>query len=185
MSPHPLPRALHAPCAAGHHGPGRATRRALGRAQARGFGAVVAIVILVLLASLAAAITRLTWTQQSNSASDLASARALQAASAGMEWGMYQALNASGSWQGCTNSSQTLDLRTSLGVWVTVTCTANGTPYVEGATTTGGDRQVRVYQIDAVACNGATGCPDNSRSALQTYVERRRQAIVTDRLTSE
>lgn len=168
----------------------QALRRHRSLRPARGFGAVAAIIILVLLASLAAAIVRLSWTQQINSASDLAGANALQAAGAGVEWGMYQALVTGGSFNACSNSSQTLDLRSTMGVWVTVTC--NSTSYVEGAevdplgtAAEGKARQVRTYVIDAVACNGTATCPDNTKSSSLLYVERRRQAIVTDKPASE
>jgi MSHA biogenesis protein MshP len=151
----------------------------------RGMGAVAAIVILVMLSALAAAIVRLTWVQQLTAASELSSAKALQAAGAGVEWGMFQALTTGGSWVGCTNSSQTLDLRATMGVWVTVKCNAQATPYLEGQDATGTPREVRVYQIEAVACNGATSCPDDGMSASPIYVERKRQATVTDKLTSQ
>lgn len=150
---------------------------------ARGFGAVAAIIILVLLAALAAAIVRLSWTQHINAASDLAGANALQAAGAGVEWGMYQALVTGGSFNGCTNSSQTLDLRSTMGVWVTVTC--NSSAYVEGAAADGSTRQLRTYVIDATACNGVASCPDNAQASSPLYVERRRQAIVTDKVTTD
>ncbi len=58
-----------------------------------GFGAIAAIMILVMLAALAAALTRLGSTQQLTSAQDTLSARAWQAAKAGNEWGLYQALH--------------------------------------------------------------------------------------------
>jgi MSHA biogenesis protein MshP len=161
----------------------QALRRHRALRPARGFGAVAAIIILVLLAALAAAIVRLGWTQQINSASDLAGANALQAAGAGVEWGIYQALVTGGSFNGCSNSSQTLDLRSTMGVWVTVTC--NSTSYVEGAAADGSPRQVRTYVIDAYACNGTATCPDNTKSSSPLYVERRRQAIVTDKLTTD
>lgn len=144
---------------------------------------MAAIIILVLLASLAAAIVRLTWTQQINSATDLAGAKALQAAGAGIEWGKYQALVSGGSWNACGNSTQTLDLRSTMGVWVTLTC--NSTVYVEGATADGSARQVRVYVIDAYACNGSATCPDNAKSSSPLYVERHRQAIATDKVASD
>ncbi|MCH3786631.1 hypothetical protein LZB36_09350, partial [Campylobacter jejuni] len=53
--------------------PPRAWRRAMGcgRISARGFGAVAAMIVLVLLATLAAAIVRLNWTQQMGSAQDI------------------------------------------------------------------------------------------------------------------
>ncbi len=151
---------------------------------ARGFGAVAAIVILVMLASLAAAIVRLTWVQQVNAASDLAGANALQAAGAGVEWGLFQSLTTGGSWVGCSNSSQTLDLRASMGVLVTVTCQASSA-YVEGADATGTPRAVRVMVIDAVACNGSTSCPDDTQATSMAYVERKRQVTITDKNTNE
>lgn len=152
---------------------------------ARGLGAVAAIVILVMLAGLAAAITRLTWVQSMTSASDLSGARAQQAVGAGVEWGLFQVLTTGGSWVGCTNSTQTLDMRATTGMLVTVTCKAQATPYVEGAAEDGSARQVRVYQIEAVACNGANTCPDDGMSTSPAYVERKRQATVTDRLTTD
>jgi MSHA biogenesis protein MshP len=149
----------------------------------RGIGVVAAIVVLVMLASLGAAVMRMTWTQQLTSAQDIMTARALQTANAGVEWGMYQALK--GTWAGaaCTGS-QTLDLSGSSGFKVTVTCTTQATPYNEGQTESGGgvtsDVTLRIYQIDAVACNGtAASCPDNASSANLNYVERRRQSMVS------
>lgn len=58
-----------------------------------GFGAIAAIMILVILSVLAAALTRLGSTQQLTSAQDLLSARAWQAAKIGNEWGLFQALH--------------------------------------------------------------------------------------------
>lgn len=58
-----------------------------------GFGMIAAIMILVILATLAAALARMGATQQLNSAHDTLSARAWQAAKAGNEWGLYQALH--------------------------------------------------------------------------------------------
>ena len=151
------------------------------RIRARGFGAVAALVVLVILSVLGAAIARLGWTQQVSGAQDLDSARAQQAANAGAEWGLYQALK--GSWTTCASASQTIDLRASMGVIVTVTC--NSATFVEGENGTGdpptfSNRNLRTYLIDAVACNGATSCPDNAMASSVAYVERRRQVQATD-----
>lgn len=151
----------------------------LSRRHARGFGAVLALIVLVMLAAMGAAIVRLSWTQQMSDAEDVSSARAQQAANAGVEWGLYQALQ--GSWTACAGGSQTLDLRSSMGVWVTVTCTLSS--YVEGQTGSGSiptysNNTVRVYLIDAVACNGTSSCPDATAAVGLGYVERRRQAQV-------
>lgn len=145
-------------------------------------GVVAAIVVLVMLAALAAAVTRLTWTQQVSSAQDIAGARAFQAANAGTEWGMYQALR--GSWiQGaCNGSSQTLDLTSTNGFKVTVRCTSQTTAYNESQNDAGANLTLWLYMIDAVACNGsAASCPDDASSGGMNYVERKRQAVVSCR----
>ena len=149
--------------------------------RTRGFGAVAALVVLVILSVLGAAIARLGWTQQIGGAQDLNSARAQQAANAGAQWGLYQALK--GTWTTCASASQTIDLRASMGVVVTVTC--NSATFVEGENGTGDpptftNRTLRTYLIDAVACNSATSCPDNAMASSVAYVERRRQVQATD-----
>lgn len=154
----------------------RASRPSRARPQAEGFGVVAALLVLVVLSVLGGAIARMSWTQQVSSAQDIDAARAQRAANSGAEWGLYQALR--GTWGTCANVSQTLDLRTQLGVWVTVSC--NSTLYVEGETSVGVNNNVRVYVIDAVACNGSATCPDNSRVTSVGYVERRRQVQATN-----
>ena len=147
------------------------------RAPARGLGVIAALVVLVLLSTLAAAVVRLTWTQQTTLAQDIDSARAFQGAYAGTQWGMYQALR--GSWTTCAGATQTLDLRSSMGVRVTVSCTSD--VYNEGETTAGAGTPltVRLYTITAVACNGAAAtCPDNASVTRPNYVERMRVAKV-------
>lgn len=152
------------------------------RPRAEGFGVVAALLVLVVLSVLGGAIARMSWTQQVSSAQDIDAARAQRAANSGAEWGLYQALR--GGWTTCNNTSQTLDLRTELGVWVTVSC--NSALYVEGENGSNDElpvytnKNVRVFVIDAVACNGTATCPDNSRVTSVGYVERRRQVQATD-----
>jgi MSHA biogenesis protein MshP len=142
----------------------------------RGFGAIAAIFVLVVLASLAAAIVRLGQSTQTGSAQDILGARAWAAARAGTEWGLYQALK--GSWSTCgSGTSQTLDLTADTGVRVTVRCTSS--VYNEGETATGAVQTLRLYTIDAVACNSTSACPDNTRAVLPGYIERRRQVQAT------
>jgi len=143
--------------------------------QHRGFGVIAAIFVLVILSALAAAIVRFGSGAQTTSAQAVLAARALQAARAGTEWGLYQAFK--GSWTACSSASQTLDLGTDLGFHVTVSCDSRS--YNEGLQSSGATRAVRVYTVDAVACNSAT-CPDNSRATSPGYVERRRQVQATD-----
>lgn len=151
------------------------------RPAQRGLGVIAALLVLVVLSVLGAAIARMGWTAQVTHVQDLDSARAQQAAMAGAEWGLYQALK--GSWTTCAGASQTIDLRATLGAWVVVTCNSN--LYVEGEAGSGDpptftNKNVRTYVIDALACNGATTCPDNSKATGIGYVERRRQVQATD-----
>nr|MBP8272042.1 MSHA biogenesis protein MshP [Sphaerotilus sp.] len=88
-----------------------------------GFGAIAAIFVLVVLASLAAAIVRIGQSTQTGSAQDILGARAWATARAGTDWGLYQALK--GSWSTCSGASQTLDLTADTGFKVTVRCTSN------------------------------------------------------------
>jgi MSHA biogenesis protein MshP len=141
----------------------------------QGFGAIAAIVVLVVLATLAAAIVRLGQSTQIGSAQDILGARAWAAARSGTDWGIYQALK--GSWTTCSGSSQTLDLTADTGARVTVRCTSS--VYNEGETSTGTPQTVRLYTIDAVACNSTNTCPDNTRAVQPGYIERRRQVQVT------
>ncbi|RZL09483.1 MAG: MSHA biogenesis protein MshP [Rubrivivax sp.] len=146
------------------------------RPPSRGLGALAAIVVLVMLSALAAAVVRLGWSSQSGIAQDVTSARALRAANAGIEWGLYQAFK--GSWTACAGSSSTLDLRTDTGMWVTVSC--NSQTYNEGQTQAGTTATVTVYSIEAVACNGTSSCPDNARATGPYYAERRRLVQATN-----
>ena len=146
-------------------------------APTRGLGAIAVIVVLVLLASVAAAVVRLGQQGQTMVQQDVQGLRASAAARAGIEWGLYQALK--GSWTTCSSATQTLDLSADGGMRTTVTC--NSATYTEGQDSAGADRQVRLFTIDAVACNSATSCPDTTAAVRIGYVEARRQAQATDR----
>ncbi len=141
----------------------------------RGFGVIAAIVVLVILSALAAALVRFGAVAQTTAAQAVLAARAWQAAKAGTEWGLYQAFK--GSWTSCSSASQTLDLTSDLGFRVTVSCDSRS--YNEGETSPGTARSVRIFTIDAVACNSTT-CPDNSAATAPGYVERRRQVQATN-----
>lgn len=145
-----------------------------------GFGAIAAIVILVILASLAAALVKFGYVAQLSSAQDTLTARATSAVRTGNEWGLYQALK--GGWAACAGTVQTLDLSADTGFQVTVTC--DSTSYNEGESAPGTPRTVRLYSIDAVACNmplaAEPKCPNNGAAASPTYVERRRQVTAAN-----
>lgn len=143
----------------------------------RGLGAIAVIVVLVLLATVAAAVVRFGQQGQTMVQQDVQGLRASAAARAGIEWGLYQALK--GSWTSCSSATQTLDLTADGGMRATVTC--NSSVYTEGQDAAGADRQVRLYTIDTVACNSATSCPDAAAAVRSGYVEVRRQVQATDR----
>lgn len=145
-----------------------------------GFGAIAAIMVLVILAALAAAIVSVGTAQQTSSTQDLLSARAWQAARAGNEWGLFRALSTTtpaDAWKSCSATSATLDLTVDTGFFVTVYC--DSWLYNEGETAPGTARTVRVFRIRSVACpvNGCTGANDAS---APTYVERTRSVIATN-----
>jgi MSHA biogenesis protein MshP len=144
----------------------------------RGFGAILAIVVLVIFAALAAAMAKFSATQQSTSTQDILSARALAATRSGIQWGLYQALAPGGIWTGgCSNATQTLDLRSKTGFVVTVTC--NTLSYGEGGTNA--TAPLRVFEIVATGCNSNSSCPDATLAVTSHYIERRLQTVVTDK----
>lgn len=147
----------------------------------RGFGAIAAIVVLVILAVLSAAIVSFSTTQQIGSAQDALSARAWQAARAGTELGLYKALSTAtpaDPWKTCSGLSQTLDLTAQTGFNVTINC--DSWLYSEGETAPSTPKSVRVFRVFAVACPLAT-CPTTTASAASVgYVERSRVVIATN-----
>ncbi|MFM2053862.1 MAG: hypothetical protein RL456_1899 [Pseudomonadota bacterium] len=147
-------------------------RQPSGARRPRGLGAIAAIVVLVVLAALAAAIVRLGVVAQAGTAREVLGARAWAAARAGSEWGLHQAFK--GGWRACADETRTLDLGAAAdGLRVTVRCRSRTTR--EGLADDGSVRTLRLYTIDAVACNGATACPDDDRATRPGYIERRRQ----------
>ena len=147
----------------------------MSRMRPRGLGAITIIVVLVVLAGLAAAIVRLNVAAQGMAAQDVLAARAAQSARAGLQWGLYQALK--GSWTTCSGASSTIDMSSENGMHVTVSCSS--TLYNEGESSPGVAQTVRIYTLDAVACNSST-CPDNTIVARPGYVERRWQIHATN-----
>lgn len=144
--------------------------------RSRGLGMIAALVVLVMLASLAASIARLGWTAQTTYAQDIDSARVSRTAHAGIQWGLYQVFK--GSWSACATPTQTLDLRAQTGYMVTVNCTY--VDYSEGESTEGVPRDVRLFTLEATACTTTTACPDATAVTSPNYVERRMRVQVTN-----
>ena len=126
----------------------------------RGFTAISAIVILVVLVALGAFIVNVSTNQQLGSAQDVQGVRVYEAARAGIEWGLYQQLR-NGACAGAT--SFVPPAPTLAGFTVTVSCVA--TPGTNGGPIT--------YTVVSTACNqpGAGACPNPTPG--QRYVERR------------
>ena len=135
-------------------------------ARGSGFALPSAIFLLVILAALGAFILTVSTSQHMGAALDVQGARAYQAARAGIEWGLYQSLQASA----CspTSPSLTFSGTTLAGFTVTVSCSSSST--TELATT------VTIDQITATACNQAP-CPNPNPGA--NYVERQLTATVS------
>jgi len=149
--------------------------------QQQGFGAIAAIMILVILAALAAAIIGIGSTQQLTSAQDLLSARAWQAARAGNEWGLFRALSTTtpaDAWKTCNASTATLNLTSETGFYVTVTC--DSWLYNEGETVPGSPKALRVFRIRSTACPQAGGCTGSNDASNAAYVERTRTVVATN-----
>lgn len=129
--------------------------------SARGFALASAIFLLVVLASLGAFMVHFSTVQQASSAQDLNGSKAYQAARAGMEWGMYQALKNGA----CAGSTTLPALGGGLsGFAITVTCTQ--VLATEGTVA----NNVTLFQITSTATSGTSGTTH--------YVERKLQGLV-------
>ena len=127
----------------------------------RGFALVVAIFLLVVLASLGVYIVKISGVQHATVNMALLGSRAFEAARTGIEWGAFQALDTS-----ACPAATTLNLTEGglNGFDVDVTCTT--TAHTETGTT------YNLFVIDVEASAGTYGNPD--------YVSRRMQASITD-----
>lgn len=148
------------------------------RLKPQGFALPSAIFILVILAALGAYAVKTSSSQHLALALDFQGARAFQAARAGADWGIYQAVNDSTGSPACGAACSTAActrtflpapdasaLPGDLGAYtVTVACTC--TAYCEGARDA--TNPLRVYSLTAIATQGSGG----------SYVERRLSATV-------
>ncbi len=125
-----------------------------------GFALVVAIFLLVVLASLGVYIVKISGVQHATVNLALMGARAFEAARTGIEWGAVQALDSGA----CTTTTLNLTEGGLAGFDVDVTCTT--TAHTEEGNV------YDLYMIDVEARAGAYGTPD--------YVSRRMRATVTN-----
>ena len=126
----------------------------------RGFALLVAIFLLVVLSSLGVYIVKVSGIQHQTVNVALLGARAFEAARAGIEWGIYRAIDA----DACTTTTLNLTEGGLAGFDVDVTCTS--TSHTETGNT------YNLYVINVEARAGTYGNPD--------YVSRRMRATATD-----
>lgn len=163
-------------------------RKPIRRQRQSGFLVIAAVFLLVVLAGLVAYLTTVSTTSQAASAADFNSARAYQAARAGIEWGAYQILRDPGGGTykaACDAATDPLmpakfDLTfgsTLTAFTATVRCSSSAN-LTEGAVT-----NLKSYRIESNGCNEPTGagpsCP-NTATASATYVERELRLSVTN-----
>jgi len=149
---------------------------AIAKACQRGFVLPSAIFILLVLAALGVAILNISSSQSRNALMDELSARAYQAARAGLEWGLYRRLidNSTCDAAGTIKSFALPSVSGStLGEFsVTVTCTS-----------VVAINKKTMYRIESTACNNQNpvggSCPGTAATrALANYVERKVQATM-------
>lgn len=139
----------------------------------RGFSMMSAIFLVVVLALLAAGMAKFTLVQHTTSTLDLQGTRALQAARAGVEWGLYRILDPdttpSAVLPSCWAGSASITLAQDLAPYsTTVSCSA--------VSTTEDSNNITTYRIIATASLGTAG--------TQYYVERQLDTTVTRCATS-
>jgi MSHA biogenesis protein MshP len=127
--------------------------------------------VLVVLAALGAALANMSMRQHMGSAAELAAARAVQAARAGVEWAAFQVLRSpgpAGVAPACF-ASTSFALAGLSDFTVTVNCTR--TPGT--GTVSDGASNLVFFELVATACNAPSGgtCPSTA-SLSETYVER-------------
>ena len=145
----------------------------------RGFTMISALFLIVVLAALGAAISKISVRQHMGSATDLNIAQAVLAARAGLEWGAFQMLRnpaPPAAAPACFSSTNMALAGTLTGMTVTISCTR--TPGA-GTVSDGGTALV-FYQLVANACNAPTSGACPATGALQpTYVERQLTWVIS------
>lgn len=137
------------------------------RSRQRGVSIITGIFLLMLMATLAAALVSVISTSHVNIAADIGGSRAYQAARAGAEWGMYQLdPNAqAAALPDCVNGVPPIP-----GHAVNVVC--------QSWDTTEGGRQIRIYRISSRATANGVKAPGIER-LVEVTVEKCRDATIT------
>lgn len=131
--------------------------------QTQGFALVAAIFVMVIIALVVTAMARLSATQHGTVSLSIQQARAYQAARAGLEWGISQAVD--GECQGGPVAVNLLDSTLTEFTDVQVECVAMR--YEEDGL------EVNIYQLTATAQNGNLGSrPDYAYRQLTAIIEQ-------------
>lgn len=136
--------------------------------RATGFTLVSVLFIIVVLAALGAAITKVSTRQHLGSAAEVESARALQAARAGLEWAAFQVLRNPAPPAAAPSCFGTTSFTAAGLTAYTVTVSCSQTAGSDGSTA------LAFYQLTANACNAPSSgaCPNAGSNPGTTYVER-------------
>jgi len=128
----------------------------------RGFALVAAMFLIIVVALLVAAMSRLASDQHGGNSLAIQQARAYQAARAGLEWGISRAVNAGS----CINSGVSMAGGGLSEFTVSLTCSSTSYTDDDGSGLT-------IYRLTAQAQNGAPGSrPDYAFRRLTAVVER-------------
>jgi MSHA biogenesis protein MshP len=132
----------------------------------RGFTMVSAVFLLVVLAGLGAAIANISFMQHTSSSLDVQGSRAYQAARAGVEWGLHQALVAVPAACNAAPVSFVPPAPTLNAFTVTVSCASTSYPNAAPP--------IIVRRMQAVACNQPTGgkCVAGTGRSNPDFVQR-------------
>jgi MSHA biogenesis protein MshP len=131
----------------------------------RGFAAIAAIFIVVLLAALGGFMVTFSNTQQLTAAQDIQGSRAYWAARAGLEWGIGSVAASAAAPPVCPASPTTLAAVFDGGFTVTITCSR--TDFIEGA------NSAYIFQITATAkSSGTVGSVGYIERSLSASIER-------------
>ena len=136
--------------------------------RAAGFTLVSVVCIVVVLAALGAAITKVSTREHLGSAAEVESARALQAARAGIEWAAFQVLRNPAPPAAAPACFSTSSFTAAGLSSYTITVSCNRTTGTDGSTA------LVFYQLTANACNtpSSGACPNSSTAPANTYIER-------------
>ena len=148
-------------------------------ATAGGFVLPSAIFLLVILAALAAFLVNISTTQHTTSAQDVQGTRALHAARAGIEWGLYQVMDPINA----SVAAMVAPYGTGAAAWPNMPACAAGTFAIEGFNVTvactpydyterGNNNRLRVYHLVATASLGAVGATNSIERQVSATVSK-------------